>query len=298
LGGICYYGFPFLPHYINKQGESSANHGLPREISISYDNGKTGFIDSENVLTLQEPISHSYVHYLSIEPIKTDKIKIRFSDWPSFITKVIETKDKKDSKDNKIKVQMTYGLLIPSIIPYAFQERTNYKHKVPFGVLACLKPNLKDMDYFHYSSVPTLSIGQANEIDHTFNADYLYLLDTPLNNYMNFSAASITGQKRNFIGKGFSNPEKFISTPLEKNEFINLYLEQSEENNRCVAGFKITIDRSNLPTGTLSCPLIEANIYEIDLPDGVSPVSITDDLEKHKYLTLIFSGDIESYKES
>ncbi|VVB95462.1 Uncharacterised protein [uncultured archaeon] len=285
VGGICYFGFPSLPYYITPQGENSANFGLPREIKISWENESSQFIDDESSMLIQEPVSHSGVHFLGIDPVKTDKIKLRFSDWPEFITRieVIEGRE--------LNTEIAYGLLLPSLMFYEHKESSRYKPHVPLGILACKKIKHPDnREIPSGRSAPDIK-SILETITSKLNADYIYFVNEPEKVYFNYSAASITGQKRKIMSNYIEN---FVSSPLKFKDSIQLYIEQVEENDRCIAGVKIKFATAPTIPGQVSNPSMEIKIYEIDFPEGVSPISPGKNPDTDKYFTLIYSGKVTS----
>ncbi|MCX6251735.1 MAG: hypothetical protein NTX61_13410 [Bacteroidetes bacterium] len=295
IGGISYAGFSFLPYYLTEQGENSANYGLPREIKISWNDNKSGFIDDESSVTQEEPVSHSGIHYISIDPVKTDKIKIKFSDWPTII------KSSSVSGNDKLNLKLAYAFVLPFIVVYEHRESCHYAPHIPFGVLACLKNKDQLTDYFGFKkvSIDGMNVNEVSKL--AINADYLYFINKS-NVFCNLTCASITGQKRIFK-PGTTNEyiEKFVSVPFDKKETIDLYLEQGEENSRCVAG--LTLNFSALSPkfappdygGTLKNPVMNIKVYEVDLPEGVSPLSLNFAFDSNKkYITLLFEDNFSA----
>jgi hypothetical protein len=124
--------------------------------------------------------------------------------------------------------------------------------------------------------------------------------------------------------------ECFVSDAIPPGKSVVLYVEQAEEYERCIAGIKIQlpfvpevdleeelqllfpdddVDLSNLPREMLEqllrrllgiprridfCEKIGLKVYELDPPEGVSPVALALD---SKYVTLLAERDIDELSE-
>jgi hypothetical protein len=74
---------------------------------------------------------------------------------------------------------------------------------------------------------------------------------------------------------------------LRKNDQVRLFIEQAEENNRSIAGlrFRYPAVAPDLRKH------FRVEVYEVDPPEGVSPISTDPDWKKSKYLLRLFDGE-------
>jgi hypothetical protein len=280
LGGICYGGYPYLPYYITPEGENSANFGLPREIRLSWDKSDDdGFIDSERAITYQESTSHSGIHFLCTEPVVTDHLYLRLSDFPRILQRI-------SLNQSGLDVAERWGFIIPYLFVFEYKERTRYRPRVPGGLLAAVQVPDNPTDCFFPVGGSSLPRGWAAACP-----DWTYHF-TPPSRMVHNSGASIFGQHRTFaIGSGgpgtFYMKEAFGSGKLREGHEVRLFIEQSEENNRSIAGFRVSYPdwAVNLPQQFRMSARIE--VYELDPPEGVSPLADLDP-KKNKHAKPIF----------
>lgn len=248
IGGICFKGFPYSHFGINANGENNSNFGLPREVRITcinildrnYEERFTDFLDEENTSVDQQITSHSGFHYVCCDPTFATHIILELSDFPFFTSNFLINQN--DSED-------FFGILIPYLYVFEYEEKTRYDKNVPSGFLGAKKNDDKP---FHE------------------NVEWSLLNVTPGGSleYFDFTAASIFGQQRtyNLISSGneqeldftnlstlLQNPPKpqikkgkpkryqecFISKSLKKDEKVVLFFEQGEEFERCISGIRL-----------------------------------------------------------
>jgi hypothetical protein len=318
-GGLCYGGYPFLPYYITKQGENSANFGLPREIGLTWTTSQgVGFLDDEDAITNQEPTSHGGVHVLGTGPVPLSSgnshdlsFMLHLSDFPRLVTQV-------SLADGGLEVTELWGFIIPFLFVFEYKEDMRYPNdrqrgpdnhytsRIPAGLLAATQnpPNL-DSSYFGLvqgSSDPAATVKYAGAC-----ADYLLLVHQPEGLYYPMSASSIFGQGRTYgpgewfefgrrpLPDNHELEEVFVSNALQHGHEVRLFIEQGEEFNRCIAGMSITFgSRGQTPPLPTGLERIGVRVYEIDPPRGVSPIAPTKDLEKDKYSTCIFETYVKA----
>ena len=283
LGGIVYGGHPFVPYYITSRGENSANFGLPREIRISwpgrlqeFEEGQ--FLDAESALVNEEPTSHSGVHILATGPIVTNRFTLRLSGFPRFVRKT-------QPQASGVGMEEMWGFAIPFLFAFAYEEGTRYRPRVPAGLLAAVQvpPNLEHS----YFSVPdpasaALFPGPC--------ADFVARNPPGFQFYAN-SAASMFGQRRTFTVGTSLVEECFASGPLNPGDEVRIYVEQAEENDRCLSGFRIRYPGWMFEQATRETLLAKLAVYELDPVEGVSPVQVGLDPRKDKYAKCIFEDD-------
>ena len=285
VGGICYMGLPQLPYRITPQGENSANFGLPREIRLIWARTDGGFIDDERVTTRQEPASHSGVHLLCTEPLRTDRLIVRLGDWPRLITRF----DMKTAKVGcTLDVIEQAGLVIPMIFPFTYEEKTRYRAHVPMGVLASVKSPAEGPNRYLCKREGTEVVAaQAGAM----NSSYLYRADTAEGHYFTLCDASAANAGRRFEHEGRALIERYLSVPLELGELVRFYVEQTECNPRCIAGIRLRFDRMQLD-GIAEQPKTGISVYELDLLEGMSAVDLSQVPEENKYATLLYEDAI------
>ena len=242
VGGICYGGYPYLPYCINESGESTANYGLPREISLIAASGQQDFIDSEFTVTKQEIISHSAFHYLCIDPVKTNLLILKLSDLPYVLQgAVLQTIG--PSSYNVRSIEEVYAFIIPYLYVFEYQESTRYSSIVPTGVLASIQQPRPST--YHYQTIRT-------ELRSYFDSEFVFPYNNytgPYTNYVGkpsyafFSASLLDGKERTYSFGEKPNiiklQECYISNMLAPGDKVTLFFEQGEEFDRCIAGIKI-----------------------------------------------------------
>ncbi|HEV2706431.1 MAG TPA: hypothetical protein VGV59_10940 [Pyrinomonadaceae bacterium] len=273
LGGLCYGGHPSLPYYVNQQGENSSNFGLPRELRVRWKGHDRAFIDDETAITYQEPTSHGGVHYLCTGPVKTDWLILKFSDFPKFI-RVLQL----DAEGNVQKVEERYGLLMPYLCFFSHREETRFRPRVPAGLLATLRRRSE--------ATSTAERRLCADLNHASG-----------NSFLSFSGASIFGQRRAYPPQG--TEEVFCSVPVLPRDALDIYVEQLEEQTRCVAGIRIKFARFELP-GVAKRTTARLRIYELDPPDGGSPLNAMrpEKKEHKKYAFLLYDEPVAPAQES
>ena len=295
IGGICYGGYPYLPYYLTPQGENSANFGLPRELRLSWDSQQNrGFIDAENAITHQEPVSHSGVHIFSTGQIRTDKLILRISDFPKIIKKVHRT------ATGQSEIEEYWGFIIPYFYVFRHQEGTRYSPKVPAGLLGAIQVPSKVNRSFFQPTIDPLT-GQVLEPYTKAYVDYLLQTENPRLRYFHLSGASMFGQQRTFsviLQPGNVQrelKERFVSQELQKGDELRMFIEQGEEYPRCIAGIKLHLTTEGtisnaLPPLPPRLPYTKVKIYEFDPAAGVSPLAFGTEADIDKYANCLFEG--------
>jgi hypothetical protein len=291
IGGICYMGLPQLPYRVTPQGENSANFGLPREIRVIWERSSGDFIDDELVTTQQEPASHSGVHLLCTQPLYTDRLVVRLGDWPKIITR-LETVAQKDGCVTNLVER--FGLVIPAIFPFLYEEKTRYRAHVPMGVLASVKSPGESLKQYLCTRRPAVDEARDEAV---MTSSYLFRADTKDHRYFTLGDTSATGSDRLFRMGDRSMRERYVSVPLAHNESVRFYVEQSEGHDRCVAGIKIIFDTLKLD-GIATRHKTNMRVYELDLVEGMSAVDLTVEPGGNKYATLLFDADVPGSRMS
>jgi hypothetical protein len=284
LGGIVYGGYPHLPYYVTPYGANSANFGLPREIRVSWDGHMgEGFLDDEMAVVQQETTSHSGVHLLATGPVRTEKIRIRLADFPTILRSVGRTGGRQALRE-------VWGILIPYLGVFAYQEDVRFAPPVAAGLLAAIQlPAQGDGGYLDPSQ---LSSTQAAQVAATA-ADQVYASTSP-NQYFPLSAAALfTGGRSyliNIAGRQEQMPECFISGALGAGDQVRLYFAQSEEHRRCLGGLTLTGPEDKIVNWFTneSGGEFELAIYELDPVEGVSPLAPERDPSQDKYSLLLY----------
>jgi len=246
IGGICFGGFPFLPFKILESGQNSSNFGLPREIRVTIPDSKWdgngphlntthGFLDYESSVTRQEIVSHSGLHYLLTDPTLSDVLILYLSDYPYFLTKIKINKGRPELVEEPTPPEINehYGFIIPHFYVFEYQEKTRYQPSVPAGLLGTRLNNI------------SVSDGQAQDVDLVrfySQVDYqTFWTKNAKQKYIEYTAASIFGPRRRFsnVFNHLDSSEIFISNPVPTNEKVTIFIQQSEEFERCIAGMKI-----------------------------------------------------------
>jgi hypothetical protein len=300
IGGILYSGYPYLPSYTTRQGFTSANFGLPREMRLVWNlppepqfspPGASGlrhaiptepswFLDDEMSIVQKEPISHSGLHVLSTGPIQTDRIRLRMQDFPRILRSVTQG-------SAGLALEEFWGLCIDSLCFFSYLEDVRYRPELAMGVLATLQtPALSGPHYF----APT-ALGSPVQDLVSASPEYLH---SEKKKYYAYSPASALQGPRTYTDVTlFNKPtdEFFLTPAMKKASKVVIYLEQADENQRAVGGFRITgcydsvLDR--VTSGQSG--LFDLHIYEIDPPAGVSPIAPERDPRSDKYATLVGS---------
>jgi hypothetical protein len=279
IGGICFGGYPYVPGYVDASGESSANFGLPRELRLSWSSyAAQGFVDADDGLTSQEPVSHSGVHILATGPVRAGRLRLRLSDFPRLLISV------RPQVTGNVAVTEAWGFAIPYLYLFAYEESTRYRPHVPAGLLAAVEtPPSHKLSYFDPLPDPGGSHYAGTSPD--------VVLRAAPGLYAVFSAASLFGQRRSLQIAGETVDEFFTSTRLQSGAQLRLTIEQSEEEPRCVAAIRLSypdvLFMKNAPPLDLST--LDVEIYELDPTEGVSPVDPHRDLASDRYTLRLFS---------
>jgi hypothetical protein len=284
MGGIVYGGYPFLPSYVTPYGANSANFGLPRELRVSWD-GHLGadFLDDEMAVVQQETTSHSGVHVLATGPVRTEKIRIRLADFPTILHAVGRTGTLQSYRE-------FYGILIPYLGVFTYQEDVRFAPPVPAGLLAAVTiPATGDEGYLDPNQ---LSNNQAAPVA-AVAADHVYATSSP-NEYFPLNAASMFHGGRTFTiniaGRQERMQEFFISQKLATGDQVRVYFAQSEEHRRCLGGLTLTGPEGKLVGWFTSEKSgdFDLAVYELDPVEGVSPIAPERDPTKDKYAMLVY----------
>ena len=297
VGGIAFSGYPSLGYTIDKFGRTSSNFGLPREMRISIaslqglNTSESLFIDADLHYTKQVINYSSGFHFFHVEPTQTKEFTLQMSDFPLLMKKVI-------IGDSSLKYAQAYGLVIPYLYVYTYQEKAHYHHHVPGGVIGTL--------------------GKKDDVtNNSFKQDYLSPIwqrlipqgsgNNRVNRYQVFPGSSIFRAKRmyedvNLDRDRFIAREQFVSDPIDPGDKVSLICEQCDETLRSIAGMRLIIpvfdpetspdtkDRLELKAGLPSREVnifdkVRIKIYELDFPSGVSPLDAQEaDLRKYKHL--------------
>lgn len=258
LGGIAYTGYPFLPFL---SIDNASNFGLPREISISWQrDDDPGFLDAETSLVNQEPTSHSGMHILKTGPVAITgaRLVLRISDFP----KIIRQLDYRRSAQGLVRtVHDGFGFLIPFLAIFEYREGTRFSPSVSSGLLAVRQP---PTDTRPGDPLLRLTTGEAVLVSSAGTGDPTQL------NYRPLSASAALGRPRTYQ----TLTESFLSNDLAAGETLCLYLEQGEEYERCVAGFRIRFGISSFDQFPGLASPLRITAYEIDPLDGMTPASV------------------------
>jgi len=282
IGGICYGGYPYLPYYITAQGENSANFGLPREMRLSWDGVQNmEFLDDENAILKQEPASHGQVHIWATGPIHARTFRLRIADFPRIIKRTY-------IRNQNYFSQEYWGVTLPYLFFFEYREDTRFRPRVPVGLLAATQISSNTSNQHLFSGYSFLN--QAAEVPMTDN----YYSTVSPRHYFPLSAASLFNKPRSYsinVGNRFETFEEFFaSNPLTRDKQIQLFIEQAEEHNRCLSGVKFEMPDNkvvNALTG-FNRAKMSIRVYEIDLPEGVSPLDPNFEPLTNKYSTLIY----------
>ncbi len=284
IGGILFGGYPYLPYYITPQGENSANFGLPREIHVSWENHiETGFLDEKVAFIRQETTSHSGLHIMATGPVKSEKIRIRFADFPRIIRRI--------QPDGDRTVEF-WGVFIPYLGVFSYSEDVRYTPKVPAGLLGAVKmSDSLEQTYFEQGKFPPQMETQMKNT----SADFVFTR-TNTAGYFPMSAASLFNGGRLYEIPSDNDPlnidEIFISQKVQQREQIRLYFQQTEEHPRCLSGITITFPnpRRVVQLTNDNSGIFDLLIYEIDPVEGVSPIAMESERDPahDQYSNLIY----------
>lgn len=256
VGGLCFSGFPYLPYYVTAQGENSANFGLPREVRVSWSSGAgAGFIDDETAETRQQVTSHSGAQFFSLGPLVTDRLRVRLSDFP----KILLSNDP---------IRERWGIIIPYLFVYAHAEGTRYSPSVPAGLIAATHSNPSVNPSFFQKDI------QDGSADALSKAPADWVTETA-GKYVCLSAASALRSESD--RRAFDVDEFFVSQ-MTRGDRLWLTIEQAEEHRRCLAGLRLRF------AGSGFLRRFDVDIYEIDPPDGVSPLGLSTSGDTSKYV--------------
>jgi hypothetical protein len=268
IGGICFAGYPFLPYTIDRRGISSSNFGLPREMRLAWGKASDGFIDADDAVTVQRPAAHSGLHVITCGEVRTNELRLRVSDLPRLQLN-------RSVSAGRVVPQEGVGFVLPYLAVFSYQEGTRYRPTVRGGLLAAFATNTSKTD----SPLGTSPLGQGNFPQLPVRA-YDGVIATP-SGWITMSAASLFGQRRMYapvpLGTTPSDNEleHFLSEPVNPGQEIRLVIEQTEEHPRCIAGLRFSVPQITLPkiaVGPLPVSLWSLEVFEIDPPDGVSPI--------------------------
>ncbi|MGD1917966.1 MAG: hypothetical protein ACFCAD_03220 [Pleurocapsa sp.] len=192
----------------------------------------------------------------------------------------------------KYKYVQAYGLVIPYLYVYTYQEKTHYHHHVPGGVVGSLRKKeyltTKGLKQEYLSPEWQRFVGQRR-------------LNSSENYYQIFPASNIFRDTKQYRDK-YQAREQFVSDLLSAGESISIICQQCDETLRSIAGlmllipvflFHELIDTEDDLVGIFGLPPDEVNlldivgvkIYELDLPSGVSPLDAQkEELGKYKHL--------------
>lgn len=298
IGGIAFSGYPALGHSIDKFGRTSSNYGLPREMRISIASLQQGartheskFIDADLHYTNQVINHSSGFHFFHVEPTLTAGFTLQLSDFPLLMKRVLL------GASDSVKYTQAFGLVIPYLYVYTYQEKSHYHHYVPGGVVGAVMSD---------DSVTASGLRQEH-----LSPDWQRLI-TPRGaekgNYQLFPASSIFRPGRRYTASTpayfyeHSAQEQFVSDPLANGESISIICQQCDESLRSIAGIELLIpvfdpEKSRGTEGKLEQQIglperevdlldkVGIKIYELDFPTGVSPLDARKDvLRKYKHL--------------
>ncbi|MBI1307438.1 MAG: hypothetical protein GC181_12625 [Bacteroidetes bacterium] len=251
IGGICFKGFPYTHFALNENGENRTNFGLPREVRITcmnipdnnYPETFTEFLDEEITSVQQQITSHSAFQYVCCDPTLATHILLEFSDFPSFSTNF------KTGKNKKIQADHFFGMMIPYLFVFEYEEKTRYRNTVPSGFLGGSRNNYSpDSENIEWSFLNAGDDGALQYFDFTaasiFGQQRTYdLVDNGSMREFNFSDLHNILQNpptpKRKKGKPRRYQECFISKTLKEGESILLHFEQGEEFERCLSGIRL-----------------------------------------------------------
>jgi len=285
VGGICFGGYPYLPYYVDGLGLHSSNFGLPRELRLSWAAQSGAFIDAETSVTRQQPASHSGVHVLATGPIPATRLRLRLGDLPRLI------KLASPAAGGDMRLDEIWGCVIPYLFVFRYEEGVRYRPRVPAGLLAARQtpPDLGE------SFFPVT--GSATQAHETACPDLVFRLPVAEPRVMHDSGASVFGQRRKYV---FDSPagvtslqESFASGRLKPDHRLVLIVEQAEEHERCIAGLRVTFPGWILSAMQISGVQVRygVEVWEVDPPEGASPLLAAAELRRHRQARLLFEDD-------
>ena len=299
IGGIAFSGYPALGGTVDKFGRNTSNFGLPREMRISIaslqgaDTHESRFIDADLHYT-QQVLNHSSgIHYFHVEPTLAEGFTLLMSDLPLLMRRVVV------GTGSVYKYAQAYGVVIPYLYVYTYQEKAHYHHHVPGGVLGVVAqrqnattPGLRQ-EYLSPEWQRLIAQGPPSSAG-----------------YQIFPASSIFRPGRIYHAESLTTAipypytarEQFVSDPVRQGEGVSLIIQQCDETLRSIAGMALRIPVAGLRAAAgeedlleqrIGLPSNEVNlldkvgvrIYELDFPSGVSLLDARKTaLAKYKHL--------------
>ena len=284
-GGVVFGGLPYLPSCLNAQGEPSANHGLPREMRLSWhgdDAGGGGFIDDEMSVTRQAPAWHSNSHVLEIGPLVADRLRLRVSDLPRLLGSLRSW----DAEQGRYVEK--WAAVIPFLYVFQYREGTRYGARLPAGIVSAVQSNAKRPRSFF---APAL-VSPFADAWRGAESTYLHLRDNA--QVLPFTPQSATlplaDRRRYVLGAGGAEIEEFyISNVLPADERLWITLAQRCEHERTLAGLRLEFGPSKLGAalGVLPGRPLRLRVWEVDRLPGAAVADIAPDLLRDKYSRLL-----------
>lgn len=289
VGGICFDGYPYLPYHVTPAGQNSANLGLPHEIRVSWkEQERIGFIDDEDAVTLQLPAAHAGFHTIRTRPLRTRVLRLRIGDFPRLLIK-------NRSREPEDLLREFWGFLITQLYVFEHEERMQYEPEIAGALVGA------------YQTPPSFARGYVPELEEPQYAplaarlsglapDYLHLVEADGLCYAPFSAASLFAGPRPYrvqSGGSRDGREIFLSNAVGAGDEVRIVFAQTDSNERCLAGIRITGPGPKLPLG-LALPLapFRYGVYELDTLEGASPLRF-DAPDADKYALRLASGVIK-----
>ena len=245
VGGILFSGLPYVPYQVTARGEVTSNFGLPREIRVSWSNSdEAGFLDAESSLTEQSVTSHSGPHILATGPVRTDRLRLRLSDFPRFFREL-------DLAADSPRLVEFWGFVIPLLHVFGHTEKTRYRPSVPGGLVATAVAA---------PDAPTPGASVGDMVGGSTGSTYWMT-----------SAASLFRPARTLPSGSAALPDIFVSRRVPPGQQLRIYFEQTEEYERCLAGLRLNFGSFPDVDGSMADPPLRASVYELDPPEGESP---------------------------
>lgn len=290
IGGLIVAGYPYMPSYLASHGEPSANHGYPREMRISWDEGVgEGFLDDDFSITRQLPAWQSSFHLLETGPIVAREIRLRLSDF----VRSFHTMRSWDPTTKQY--QEFWAIALPVIFPFTYEEGTSYRSSLPVGMIAATQSNRDRGDSYFAPA-------------HSADAAAFDGADSALIRVHNSKAYPFTPQsallplkdRRRYpiAPADQSIEERFISNALLPGGQLFWLLAQRDENRRCVAGLRIRFTSKKLRDiiGIGEAVPLRLQVYELDPLPGMPAPRITPDLDRERFARLI--ADVQVDKDA